>query len=80
MNLLQLKPGQKAVIIDCHEEKLPLKLMEMGCIKGVEVEFLYQAPLGTPLYYKIGGMRIALDKDIASQIEVEPVKFIHAKS
>jgi Fe2+ transport system protein FeoA len=44
--------------------------MEMGCVDGVEIEFMFQAPLGTPFYYKIGNTRIALGKEIVNEIEV----------
>ncbi len=70
MNLIELKKKQKAVVSNCQEKDLPLKLMEMGCVDGVEIEFMFQAPLGTPFYYKIGNTRIALGKEIVNEIEV----------
>ncbi len=79
MNLSQLKPNERAVITACQEEILPLKLMEMGCVEGVEISFIYRAPLGTPLYYKIGDTRIALGKEIVLKIEVELIHESHAK-
>ncbi len=70
MNLGDLKHKQKAVIVNCQEKQLPLKLMEMGCVDGVEIELLSKAPLGTPLYFKMGDTRIALGKEIVDEIEV----------
>ena len=70
MNLIDLKKGNNAVVVNCQEKDLPLKLMEMGCVDGVEIEFLFQAPLGTPYYYKIGETRIALGREIVNEIEV----------
>jgi ferrous iron transport protein A len=71
MKLSELKPQQKAKAINCENSILPLKLMEMGCVDGVEIIFLNRAPLGSPYYYKIGDTRIALGKEIADLIEVE---------
>jgi len=70
MNLIDLPKMQKAIVTNCQDKDLPLKLMEMGCVDGVEIEYLFQAPLGTPYYYIIGGARIALGKEIAQEIEV----------
>ncbi len=74
MKLKDLKKHQKAVIVNCQEKQLPLKLMEMGCVDGVEVTLINKAPLGTPLYFIIGDSRIALGKEIVNEIDVEPVK------
>ena len=73
MKLKDLKPNQKAIIVNCQEKPLPLKLMEMGCVDGVEVILLNKAPFGTPLYFMIGDTRIALGKEIVNEIEVEPI-------
>ncbi len=73
MKLKDLPINRKAIITHCNEKYLPLKLMEMGCVDGVEVIFLNKAPLGTPLYYKIGDTRIALGKEIVKEIEVQPI-------
>ncbi len=74
MKLTELKPSQKGIAINCENSLLPLKLMEMGCVDGVEIEFINKAPLGSPYYYKIGGTRIALGKEIAEMIDVKPTK------
>ena len=70
MKLTSLKQHQKAIAQSCENIKLPLKLMEMGCIDGVTIKFLGKAPLGSPYYYLIGDTRIALGKEIAEIIEV----------
>jgi len=74
MKLKELKGNQKAVIVNCQEKELPLKLMEMGCVDGVEIKVLKKAPLGTPIYYQLGDTRLALGKEIADKIEVELVQ------
>ena len=71
MKLEVLKQNKKAIIVNTQNASLPLKLLEMGFIDGVEIEYLFKAPSGSPLYYKIGNTRIALGKEIISEIEVE---------
>jgi len=71
MNLNNLKIGQEATIIHCNDGKLPLKLMEMGCVTGERIFFIGKAPFGTPYYYKIGDTRIALGIEIVNEIEVD---------
>jgi Fe2+ transport system protein FeoA len=70
MYLKDLKFNEKAIITNSINDNLPLKLMEMGLVEGVEIEFVDSALLGSPYYYKVGGMRIALGKEIVSLIEV----------
>ena len=70
MTLIDLPKNQKAIITKCQENELPLKLMEMGCVDGVEITFISKAPFGTPYYYMLGDTRIALGEEIVKQIEV----------
>ena len=66
-----LKKGQKAIIIDFDIEAVPLKLLEMGCLPGNEVELLQIAPFGDPLYLNINGSHLAIRIETAKQIEVK---------
>ena len=67
-----LKIGQKATIINLDVEKIPLKLLEMGCLPGNEVEVLQSAPLGDPIYLNINnGSHLAIRIETAREIEVE---------
>jgi len=69
-----LKKGEKAIIKDFDVEAIPLKLLEMGCLPGNEVELLQVAPFGDPLYLNINGSHVAIRIETASQIEVEKIK------
>ena len=71
MNLADLKENQKAVITHCRDRDLPLKLIEMGCVEGAEIVFVNRATFGTPYYFIIDSTRIALGKEIVSEIEVK---------
>jgi ferrous iron transport protein A len=69
-----LKKGQKATILDFDIDVVPLKLLEMGCLPGNEVELLQIAPFGDPLYLNINGSHLAIRIETARQIEVELIK------
>lgn len=52
-------------------DKVPLKLLEMGCLPGNEVTLLQTAPFSCPMYLNINGSHVAIRKEVAEQIEVE---------
>ncbi|MGQ7945915.1 FeoA family protein [Flavobacterium sp. WC2509] len=69
-----LKKGQKATILEFDIDLIPLKLLEMGCLPGNEVQLLQIAPLGDPLYLDINGSHVAIRIETAREIEVELIK------
>ena len=69
-----LKKGEKGIIKDFDIDFIPLKLLEMGCLPGNEVELLQIAPFGDPLYLNINGSHLAIRVETAAQIEVELIK------
>ncbi|MFT5479997.1 MAG: ferrous iron transport protein A [Bacteroidia bacterium] len=71
MLLSDLQQGQKALIIRVFPSELREKLMEMGCVPGVEVSLLLKAPLGDPLAYDVDGYCLSMRRQEASNIEVE---------
>lgn len=68
--LAQLLPGQKAIIQRFTDDDLSLKLMEMGCIPGEEVEFKRTAPLGDPIEILVSGYLLSLRKAEAQTVIV----------
>jgi ferrous iron transport protein A len=49
------------------------RLCELGFDEGVNVEILHRAPFGgDPLAVRVGNMVVALRRDMARLIEVEP--------
>tara|TARA_B110000003_G_scaffold63635_1_gene64159 strand:+ start:5401 stop:5628 length:228 start_codon:yes stop_codon:yes gene_type:complete len=72
-SLDKLLPGEKGLIVEFETANLPLKLIEMGCLPGNEVELLYLAPFNDPMYLKVDGTYIAIRKDLASQILIDPI-------
>lgn len=71
-----LKKGEKAIIKDFDIDAIPLKLLEMGCLPGNQVELLQTAPFGDPLYLNINGAHVAIRIETACLIEVELMKQI----
>lgn len=69
--ILDLKKGQRGIIKDFLAENIPLKLLEMGCLPGNEVELVQVAPFKDPLYLNINGSHLAIRKETAVQIEIE---------
>ncbi len=71
MKLHELEPGQRAVVRHLDMDRLPMKLVEMGCFPGSEVELILKAPLGDPYYLRIDGMPLCIRKDMAMLVDVE---------
>jgi len=71
MTIAHLKRGQRALITTIATDQIPLKLLEMGCLPGNEVELLQTAPFECPMYLNVNGSHLAIRKETAAQIEVE---------
>ncbi len=65
-----LKRNEKGVIADFDMHKVPLKLLEMGCLPGNAVELLEVAPLGDPIYFCINDTHLSIRKELAREIVV----------
>lgn len=71
INLAQLQIGQKGIIQDFDIELVPLKLLEMGCLPGNEVQILQVAPFGDPLYLNVNDSYLAIRLETARAIKVQ---------
>ena len=71
ISIAELKKGQRAVIKGFDAEAIPIKLLELGCLPGNEVEVLQVAPLKDPLHINLNGSQIAIRKRTAEKIEIE---------
>ncbi|MAQ75817.1 MAG: ferrous iron transport protein A [Aquimarina sp.] len=71
VTIADLKRGDKALIKDITTDGIPLKLLEMGCLPGNEVQMLQTAPFKCPMYLNINGSHLAIRKETAAQIEVQ---------
>jgi ferrous iron transport protein A len=71
LTLADLKISEKAEIIGFTDEILSLKLLEMGCLPGTEVELTHLAPFGDPIAIKVSGYTLSMRKEEAATIEVQ---------
>ncbi len=69
-----LKQGQKGIIKEFKEDLLPIKLLELGCLPGNQVELVQIAPFNDPIYINVNGSHIAIRRSIALQIELEIIE------
>lgn len=67
-SIANLKVGEKGIIEEISLEKIPLQLLEMGCMPGEQVELVQKAPLKDPLYIRVNGSHLAIRIETASQI------------
>ena len=75
-----LAPGDLGVIFDINAPlKIKRRLMDMGIIKGVEVEMIRTAPLGDPLEIKVHNTLVALRKNEAGFLIIEQGEKICAR-
>jgi len=68
--IAHLLVGEKGIIENIPFDSVPLKLLEMGCLPGKEVELIQLAPLKDPLYIKVNGSHLAIRKEMAELIEI----------
>ncbi len=66
-----LKKGDKAIIKDVSDSSIPIKLLEMGCLPGNEIEIIQLAPFLGPMYININGSHLAIRKETAKLILIE---------
>ncbi len=69
-----LKRGQKGIIKEFADGILPIKLLELGCLPGNEIELVQVAPLKDPIYINVNGTHIAIRRSIAALIELEIIE------
>jgi ferrous iron transport protein A len=72
-NLSELKPGQSAVIEGFDEDKVPIKILEMGLLPGNTVLVKRLSPFGDPMHIRVVGFDLALRKDEAAFVKVAPL-------
>ncbi|MEM1337126.1 MAG: FeoA family protein [Bacteroidota bacterium] len=74
VSIADLKPGQKGVITPFDVERIPTKLLELGCLPGNTVELLQIAPLNDPIHIDLNGSRVAIRRSVAEEITLEIVE------
>ncbi len=73
MTLRELDLGQSATIVALDLEGAERRrLLDLGLSIGTEVEAVRKSPLGDPVAYRIRGATVALRREQAERIEVNP--------
>ncbi len=69
VQLSSLRPGQKGTIVQiCGNPDFRLRMMEMGFVRGAEIEVVKFAPLSDPIEFLIKGYHITLRREQAADI------------
>ncbi len=67
-----LMPGQTARVRRVGSAgALRRRLLDMGLVRGAEIEMLKRAPLGDPIEYRVRGYHLSLRQAEARMIEIE---------
>ena len=68
--IASLLKGEIGYISEESLDFIPLKLLEMGCLPGAEVELLQIAPLNDPLYICVNDSHLAIRRETAAKIQI----------
>ena len=69
VKLSNYKPGQRGKIVEiCGDPDFRLRLMEMGFIRGTDIQVVKYAPLNDPMEFVVKGYHITLRKKQAAHI------------
>ncbi len=68
--IAQLKKGETGIIKNYSIDQVPVKLQELGCLPGNEVQLFLLSPFKDLLYLNINGSFFAIRKETAALIEV----------
>ena len=74
VTVAHLRRGQKGIIKDFVEDGLPIKLLELGCLPGNQIELVQVAPLKDPIYINVNGSHIAIRRSVALQIKLDIIE------
>ncbi len=71
MTIVDLKPGDRAIVTGWATDDPPGRLLEFGLLPGTTVELVRSAPLGDPFDIKVRGFHLSIRKSEASLVLVE---------
>jgi len=74
VSLSDLQQGETAVLSEFHlEAHVADHLMNLGFVPGIEVTVAQSGPGGDPRVYRLDGTAVALRRNLAARITVEPL-------
>ena len=71
ITVADLKIGQRGIIREFADGVLPIKLLELGCLPGNEIELIQIAPFKDPVYINVNGSHIAIRRSVARLITLD---------
>lgn len=72
MTLDILDPGRRCSVVHVHgSDAITQRLMEMGLIRGSEIQVVRYAPLGDPMQITLLGYNLSLRRAEAARVEVQ---------
>ncbi|WP_424380169.1 FeoA family protein [Muriicola sp.] len=74
MTVVDLKIGQRGIIREFPDDVLPIKLLELGCLPGNEIELVQIAPFKDPMYINVNGSHIAIRRSTAGLIALDIIE------
>ncbi len=75
LDLSRLAPGERARVLGVTSQgAMRRRLQELGLLAGAWVECLGKSPLGDPAAYRVRGAVIALRRDDARAVTVQPIE------
>ena len=72
--IAQLRPGQQGIIKEFEADRIPVKLLELGCLPGNLVQIVQIAPLKDPIYINVNGSHIAIRREMAQKIALDIIE------
>jgi ferrous iron transport protein A len=72
--VVDLKRGQRGIIREFADDVLPIKLLELGCLPGNEIEMVQIAPFKDPIYINVNGSHIAIRRSTARLISLDIIE------
>ncbi len=68
----EMERGERGKVIEISScGSLRSKIMEMGIVRGAEIEMVRSAPLGDPLEFLLRGYRLTLRRGEAANVLLE---------
>lgn len=75
LDLSRLAPGERARVLGVTSQgAMRRRMQELGLLAGAWVECLGKSPLGDPAAYRVRGAVIALRRDDARAVTVQPIE------
>lgn len=68
--LSEMQSGEKGIIDSIENNDIFLKLMEMGCVPGEDIQVDIIAPFGDPISVLVSGYQLSLRLNEAEHISV----------